>query len=530
MGDETATVAQSTLDALWEFGAFGLTTPVEYGGLGLTNTQLARLSEYIGRTDLGLGVVLGAHQSIGYKGINLFGTPEQKAKYLERCSIGKTYAAFCLTEPSSGSDAGSIRSRAVLSADGKHYVLNGSKIWISNGGWADVFTVFAQTPVTDPKTGETKDKVTGFIVEREMGVKSGPPENKMGIKCSNTTELYFDDVMIPVENVLGQVGDGFKVAMSILNNGRFGMSATLSGTMRACIEKATEHATTRVQFGNKLSTYGGIQEKLARMNMMQYVTESMAFHVAANMDRGSQDYHLEAAVSKIFGSEAAWHVCDEAIQILGGNGYMKANGLEKVLRDIRIYRIFEGANDILRLFVALTGIKYAGGHLKELQRAFKNPAANLGLIWEETSRRTKRAFGLHDIDMSHYVSPQLVESAKTAADCVNLFGLTVENLLLKHNKNIVDRQWELNRLADAVIDIYAMTVTLSRATKSLNQKLESSEHEILMTNAFCIEASDRVRVNLKRISTFQPYFRDVQAIAENIYKAGTSPQSNPLGF
>lgn len=530
LGDEMETVSQATLDALWEFGAFGLTTAPEYGGLGLSNTQLARLSEYIGRTDLGLGVVLGAHQSIGYKGISLFGTPEQKAKYLERVSIGKTYASFCLTEPSSGSDAGSIRSRAVKSADGKHYVLNGSKIWISNGGWADVFTVFAQTPVTDPETGEVKDKVTGFIVEREMGVKNGPPEKKMGIKCSNTTELYFDDVMIPVENVLGGEGNGFKVAMSILNNGRFGMSATLSGTMRHCIEKATEHATSRVQFGNHLSSYGGIQEKIARMNMMQYVTESMAFHVAGNMDRGSQDYHLEAAVSKIFGSEAAWYVCDEAIQILGGNGYMKANGLEKIMRDLRIYRIFEGANDILRLFVALTGIKYAGGHLKELQRAFKNPAANLGLIWEETSKRTKRAFGIHDVDLSTYVHPTLIESSKSAADCINLFGLTVENLLLKHNKNIVDRQWELNRLADAVIDIYAMSVILSRATKSITQKLDSADHEILMTNAFCVEASDRVRVNLKRISTFQTYFKDVQLIAENVYKAGTSPQSNPLNF
>lgn len=523
-------MAESTLDALWEFGAFGLTTPVEYGGLGLTNTQLGRLSEYIGRTDLGLGVVLGAHQSIGYKGINLFGTPEQKAKYLERCSSGKTYAAFCLTEPSSGSDASSIRSRAVKSADGSHYVLNGSKIWISNGGWADVFTVFAQVPVTDPATGQVKDKVTGFIVEREMGVKNGPPEKKMGIKCSNTTELYFDDVKIPAENVLGGEGEGFKVAMSILNNGRFGMAATLSGTMRHCIEKATEHATNRVQFGNKLSAYGGIQEKLAYMNMLQYVTESMAFHVAGNMDRGSQDYHLEAAVSKIFGSEAAWHVCDEAIQILGGNGYMQQNGLEKILRDLRIYRIFEGANDILRLFVALTGIKYAGGHLKELQRAFKNPAANLGLIWEETSRRTMRVFGLHDVDMSLHVHPTLIESAKNAADCVNLFGLTVENLLLKHNKNIVDRQWELNRLADAVIDIYAMTVILSRATKSINQKLESAEHETRMTNAFCVLASDRVRVNLKRIKTFQEYFKDVEKIAGKVCEAGTSPQSNPLNI
>lgn len=522
----------ATLDALWEFGAFGLQTPVEYGGLGLTNTQLARLSEYIGRTDLGLGVVMGAHQSIGHKGITLFGTEEQKQKYLPRVSNGKTYAAFCLTEPSSGSDAGSIRSKAVKSADGKYYLLNGSKLWISNGGWADVFTVFAQTEVTDPKTGEKKDKVTGFIVERAFGVKNGPPEKKMGIKCSNTTELYFEDVKIPVENVLGGEGNGFKVAMSILNNGRFGMAATLSGTMRHCIEKATDHATQRVQFGHKLSTYGGIQEKLARMNMLLYATESMAFMVSGNMDRGSNDYHLEAAISKIYSSEAAWNVCDEAIQILGGNGYMKENGLEKFLRDLRIYRIFEGANDILRLFVALTGIKYAGGHLKELQRAFKNPTANLGLIFEEASKRAKRTFGIHTVDLSTYVHPTVIDSAKNAGDCINLFGVAVENLLIKHGKDIVDQQFELNRLADAAIDIYAMSAVLSRVTKSINQKLPTVEHEVAMTNALCTEASDRVRVNLRKISdpAFQQYYKNLALISKNICEQGAAPQNNPVNI
>lgn len=389
----------------------------ELGGLGANNTQYGRLCHIVGANDLGVGIFIGAHQSIGFKGILLYGTDEQKKKYLPQVSTGKVYAAFALTEPSSGSDANSIRSRAVLSPDGKHYILNGSKIWISNGGIANIMTVFAQTEVTDPKTGEKKDKVTAFIVERGFGgLTHGAPEKKMGIKCSNTAEVYFEDVKIPIENVLGGVGNGFKVAMNILNNGRFGMAASLSGTMSACIKKAAEHASTRVQFGKKIEEYGSIQEKLSKMALLQYATESMAYMISSNMDAGSQDYHLEAAISKVFASESAWFVCDEAIQILGGMGYMKATGLEKVMRDLRIFRIFEGSNDILRLFVALSGIQYAGAHLKELQKAFKNPAANLGLIFKEVSGRAVRKVGFGGVDITGHVDSSLADSAKLCGE------------------------------------------------------------------------------------------------------------------
>lgn len=194
---------------------------------------------------------------------------------MPRVAAGKVFAAFCLTEPSAGSDAAAIKSRAVKTADGKHYILNGSKIWISNGGMAEIMTVFAQTEVTD-ENGKKKDKVTAFIVERGFGgVSSGPPEKKMGIKCSNTCEVYYEDVKIPIENVLGKEGEGFKVAMNILNSGRFGMAMTMAGTMRMCIQKATDHATQRTQFGSKLDSYGGIQEKIARMACLHYVTQSM---------------------------------------------------------------------------------------------------------------------------------------------------------------------------------------------------------------------------------------------------------------
>merc|ERR1719251_122755 len=413
LNDQLETVPESTVNALRELGAFGLQVPVELDGVGLTNTQYARLTEIVGGNDLGVGIFIGAHQSIGFKGILLAGTPEQKAQYLPRLASGEDFAAFALTEPASGSDASSIKTRAEPSADGKTWKLNGSKIWISNGGIAEIFTVFAKTPITDEATGTVTEKVSAFIVERSFGgVTNGPPEKKMGIKCSNTAEVYFENTPIPVENVLSKPGDGFKVAMQILNNGRFGMGAALSGTMRSVIQKACDHATNRIQFGSRIDSYGAVQEKIAKMSMIHYATESMAYMVAGTMDAGYDDYQLEAAISKIFASEAAWFVTDEAIQILGGNGFMRSLGLEKVMRDLRIFRIFEGTNDILRLFVALTGIQYAGGHLRELQKAIKNPIGNFGIVVGEVTKRAGHAVGFATGNhLAPHVHPNLTQSA-----------------------------------------------------------------------------------------------------------------------
>jgi len=210
LNDKLGEVPEETTQQLRELGAFGMQVPEELGGVGLTNTQYGRMTEIVGMNDLGLGIFIGAHQSIGFKGILLVGTPEQKEQYLPELASGEKFAAFALTEPGAGSDAGSVKTNAKLSSDGKHWILNGAKIWISNGGIAEVFTVFAKTPVLDEATGTTTEKVTAFIVERSFGgVTNGPPENKMGIKCSNTAEVYFDNTPIPVENVLGvRVGDG----------------------------------------------------------------------------------------------------------------------------------------------------------------------------------------------------------------------------------------------------------------------------------------------------------------------------------
>merc|ERR1719435_639220 len=532
LNDQLETVPEETVNALRELGAFGLQVPVELDGVGLTNTQYARLTEVVGGNDLGVGIFIGAHQSIGFKGILLCGTDAQKEQYLPKLATGENFAAFALTEPSSGSDAGSIKTRAELNKEGTHWILNGGKIWISNGGIAEIFTVFAKTPVVDEKTGVATDKVSAFIVERSFGgVTNGPPEKKMGIKCSNTAEVYFENTPIPVENVLSKPGDGFKVAMQILNNGRFGMGAALSGTMRSVIQKATDHATQRAQFGSRIDSYGAIQEKIAKMSMIHYATESMAYMVAGTMDAGHEDYQLEAAISKIFASEAAWFVTDEAIQVLGGNGYMKALGLEKVMRDLRIFRIFEGTNDILRLFVALTGIQYAGGHLRELQKAVKDPISNFGVVLGEVSKRAKGGLGLGPGNsLADKVHPNLVDSAALVCKAVDQYGGAVEKLLIKHGKHIVNEQFLLKRLADSTIDIYASTCVLSRCTKSLNEGLDSARTEEQMTKVYCSEAYDRICKNLDMIKNpvALDNFKTMADISKAVCEANAPVQGNPL--
>lgn len=530
--DREEHVPPEIMDQLKEMGAFGLQVPTEYNGLALTNTQCTRLNQIVGAHDLGIGICLGAHQSIGFKGILLYGTEEQKKKYLPKVASGEHIAAFCLTEPSSGSDASSIRSRAVLDADGKHYTLNGSKIWISNGGIAEVFTVFAQTPVKSPKTGEVKDKISAFVVERSFkGVSSGPPEKKMGIKASNTAEVYFEDVKIPVENLLSVEGDGFKVAMNILNNGRFGMAAALSGTMKKIVEKAVEHATTRVQFGSKLETFGGVQEKIARMALLQYATESMAFLLSGNMDRGATEYQLEAAISKIFSSEAAWEVADDCIQLYGGMGYMTTAGLERVLRDLRIFRIFEGSNDILRLFLSLTGLQFAGKHLGEIGKQVKG--MDFGVIMSEGLKRTKRLVGVKTAaSIAVKVHSDLTLPADQLCQAVGDFGAACEGLLLKYRKNVIHEQYLLRRLADASIDIYGMGAVLSRASRSLSQGVPSASHERALTTTYCQLAFERIQRNLGSLTAAKDLKVDssLSGIAKEILGHGSTVPSNPLGF
>uniref|UniRef100_A0A8C3AK46 Very long-chain specific acyl-CoA dehydrogenase, mitochondrial n=1 Tax=Cyclopterus lumpus TaxID=8103 RepID=A0A8C3AK46_CYCLU len=491
--DALEKVEDHTMEGLKEMGAFGLQVPAELGGLGLSNTQYARLVEIVGSHDLGVGITLGAHQSIGFKGILLFGNPAQKEKYLPKLATGEHLAAFCLTEPSSGSDAASIRSTAIQSPCGEYFTLNGSKIWISNGGLSEIFTVFAKTPMKDPKTGEMKDKISAFVVEKSFGgVTHGPPEKKMGIKASNTAEVYFDNVRIPADCLLGELGEGFKVAMNILNNGRFGMAAALSGTMKGVISKAVDHAANRTQFGSKIHTYGAIQEKMARMTMLQYVTESMAYMISGNMDSGASEFQIEAAISKIFASDS---------------------GVERVMRDLRIFRIFEGTNDILRLFVALNGFQVKSNVFCFLSKILK-AGLSTGLTLQGT------------------VHPELAQSGELSFQKLGMLLLENKYCSLNVTHFVADEQFILKRVADGAIDLYAMVVVLSRASRSLSRGSPSAQHEKMLCETWCVEAHERILRDIKslRSSQSRQLFKNMRAISAALVENGGVVAPHPLGF
>uniref|UniRef100_A0A8C1T2E1 Complex I assembly factor ACAD9, mitochondrial n=1 Tax=Cyprinus carpio TaxID=7962 RepID=A0A8C1T2E1_CYPCA len=505
--DHEAVIPPETLNGLKELGLFGIQIPEEYGGLGLSNTMYARLGE-ITSLDGAIAVTLAAHQAIGLKGILIAGNDAQKAKYLPKLATGEHIAAFCLTEPGSGSDAASIQTRAKLTEDGKHFLLNGTKFWISNGGWADIMTVFARTEVVD-KEGQKKDKITAFIVERAFGgITSGKPEDKLGIRGSNTCEITFEDTKVPIENVIGEVGGGFKVAMNILNNGRFSMGSAGAGMIKRLIELTSEYACTRKQFSRSLSEFGMIQDKFATMALNAFVMESMAYLTAGMMDRpGVPDCSLEAAMVKVFSSEGSWICVSEALQVLGGLGFTKNYPYERYLRDCRILQIFEGTNEILRMYIALTGMQYAGKILTGKIKYVRN-IKNMSLI----------------------ISLYLKESAKMFEQNAAHFGSTVESLLYRYGKTIVEEQLVLKKVADVLINLYAMTAVLSRTSRSISIGLRNHDHEVLLTNTFCKDAHFKNNFLLTQLQKNSPENNDanIKKIAQEVLAKRAYVCSHPL--
>uniref|UniRef100_A0A8C0NA71 Complex I assembly factor ACAD9, mitochondrial n=1 Tax=Canis lupus familiaris TaxID=9615 RepID=A0A8C0NA71_CANLF len=508
--DREGKIPNETLEKLKNLGLFGMQVPEEYGGLGLSNTMYARLGEIIG-LDGSIAVTLAAHQAIGLKGIILAGNKEQKAKYLPRLASGEHIAAFCLTEPTSGSDAASIKTRATLSEDKKHYILNGSKIWITNGGIANVFTVFAKTQVVD-SDGSVKDKITALIVERDFGgVTNGKPEDKLGIRGSNTCEVHFENTKVPIENVLGEVGGGFKVAMNILNSGRFSMGSLVAGMLKKLMTAA--YACTRKQFNKNLSEFGLIQEKFALMAQKTYVMESMAYLTAGMLDQpGFPDCSIEAAMVKVFSSEGAWQCVSEALQVLGGSGYMRDYPYERLLRDSRILLIFEGTNEILRMYIALTGLQHAGRilttRINELKRG------NVTTVIETVSQRLRDSLS-RTVDLGltgklGAVHPSVADSANKLEENVYYFGRTVETLLLRFGKTIVEEQMVLKRVANILINLYGMTAVLSRASRSIRVGLRNHDHEVLLANIFCAEAYYQNLFTLSQLDKYSPENLDEQ--------------------
>jgi len=493
--DAESAYPEGALEALGEMGIWGLIIPEEYGGLELSQTAYAHIFETLASIDGSLPVTLGGHSSIGLKGLLLYGTEAQKQKYLPDLATGNKLAAFALTEPGAGSDAAAIQTRAVRQSDGT-WLLDGQKTWITNGGIADVYTVFAKTPLK--KDGEVQDKISAFIVEwGSEGFTRGPEEHKLGIRATSTVPLYFDDVVLPPDSLLGEVGSGFKVAMHVLNSGRLGLAAGVVGGAKACLKAALAHAGERQQFGKRIQEFELIQEKISRMTVNTYVLESMVYLTAALGDKGNVDYSLESAICKVFASEKGWEVVNDGFQIMGGLGYMKDSPFERGLRDARINIIFEGTNEILRLFIALAGMREPGEYLKQLGKALRGPVKGFGFLTDYAFTRVKEAVTTPHLQ---HVHPALKKYADRTTQYVERFHRTLDSAIMKFGKRVVGRELMLQRFADSAIDIYGMVAVLSRVTGRIEAVgVEGSQPELDIVRIFCEGAWRRIRRNLRQI-------------------------------
>jgi acyl-CoA dehydrogenase family protein 9 len=509
--EEDRWIGDDRIAELGERGLMGLYVPTEYGGAGLTQTGYCRVSEEFAQIDATLSVIMGVHQSIGMKGIVLYGSDEQKARFLPDLASGRKLAAFALTEPNAGSDVHNIESRAVKQPDGS-WKLNGHKRYIGNGSKASTLVTFARAEV------DGEDRHIALIVEKGMdGFEVGDRYDTMGLRGNDLRQLHYNDVRIPPENVLGEPGEGFRIAMHILNNGRLSLGTGSVGASKWLLDRIIGHVKERRQFGSPLADFELVQEKIGWMVAHTFGLESMAYLTTGLVDAGVPDYSLESAMCKVSATEFMWYAANRALQLKGGAGYMRDELFEKMLRDIRIFPIFEGANDVMRAFIALSGMKPVGEKLKELgDVGLRDAIGSLGVLADYVTDRIQRELRPDQVTMAH---SELSSLAAPIADQVKRLRDVTESQLREHKGGIALKQFTQKRLSDAVSDIYGQIATLSRVTSIFEEQgVEPSGQERYIAETFCTRAARRVRENLDAVESNDD--ERMTAIAKLAYKRG----------
>jgi acyl-CoA dehydrogenase family protein 9 len=456
--DQECDIPTDVIQGLSRLGVMGMTVPPENGGRGFSQQNYCRVMEVIGGHCASTAVFINAHHSIGLRGLALFGTPEQKQRWMRPLAAGEQIAAFALTEPEAGSDASNVQTRATPSPDGSGYILNGTKRYITNGAIAQMLTVMARTP--DPR--DPDGKITAFLVTPDMPgfevVEARMP--KCGIKGTATARLAFHDMYVPKENVLGQVGKGLKVALTVLDFGRTTFGASCTGAAKVCLNLSLEHARKRRQFGKSLGEFELIKQKLALMAADTYAMEAATYHTAALIDSGAEDYMLETAMLKVFASDGLWRIVNDALQIHGGAGYFSNMPLERMLRDARINLIGEGANEVLRCFVAMVGLRGVGEQLKGVQKKPWTAGALLHL-WAP------------QLPATHTL---LVQPGAQLGKQLRHFANACQGALIRLREGILDREYIQSRLGDIAIELFTASCVYARlAALADNRQLTADE-------------------------------------------------------
>jgi acyl-CoA dehydrogenase family member 9 len=456
--DRQADIPRSVIDGLGRIGVLGLTAPKEYGGHGFSQMANCKVLEEIGRRCASTSVFVNAHHSIGIRALLLFGTHEQKEKWLPKLVTGEQLGAFALTEREAGSDAANVQMQARPSDDGSHFILNGEKRYITNAAIAHELTVMARTPVP----GSDKTAVTAFLVTPDMpGFEMLEARMaKTGIRGTATGRFALRDVKVPKENVLGPVGKGLKVALTVLDFGRTTFGACCTGAAKTCLELAVAHANTRRQFNKTLGEFELVQKKIARIAADAYAMEAMTMVTAAFIDRGLEDYMLETAMLKVFTTERLWECINDVFQIYGGSAYFTDLPLERMLRDARINQIGEGANEVLTSFIALVGMRGPGMEFKEIYDTMMKPSRDgMSKAWAAGKKRLSATVLVPDVPVQ---SEQLRGQARQLGRLIRHFNFAVNRALITYREPILDMQLVQERIANAAMDLFASTCVLSR--------------------------------------------------------------------
>jgi acyl-CoA dehydrogenase family member 9 len=493
--DRNADIPRDIIEGLGRLGVLGMTAPGEYGGRGFSQMAYSKVLEEIGARCASTSVFTNAHHSIGIRALLLFGTHEQKQKWLPKLVTGEQLGAFALTEKEAGSDAANVQMQARPSEDGSHFILNGEKRYITNAALAQVLTVMARTPVP----GSDKTAITAFLVTPDMpGFEMLEPRmEKMGIRGTATGRFALRDVRVPKENVLGPIGKGLKVALTVLDFGRTTFGACCTGAAKTCLQLAIGHANTRKQFKKTLGDFDLVKKKIARMAADAYAMEAMTFTTASLIDRGLEDYMIETAMLKVFTTERLWEAVNDAFQIYGGSAYFVDLPLERMMRDARINQIGEGSNEVLTSFIALVGMRGPGMEFKEIYDTMLKPMrGTIGKAWTAGMNRLGAAVRIVDVPVR---SVALRSQANQLGRLIWRFNLAVDRALIVYREPVLDMQLVQERIAGVATELFASTCVLSRWDAELESAERNGDSEVGENDApdlFLRQSFRRIRQSL----------------------------------
>ena len=508
--DEQCCIPDEVVAGLGRIGALGCTIPEEYGGLGLSQYGYCRIEEEVARRCGSTALFINAHQSIGLKALLLYGTEAQKERFLKPLARGEMLAAFALTEPNAGSDAAGVETRAVYDPEKKVWCLNGRKQWITNGSVAGMLTVMAQTEI------DGKDKITAFIVTPDMpGFQiTDYSLKKVGMRGSITSKLAFENVEVPEENILGELGNGLKLALSVLNYGRTTFGATCTGAAKAMYERAVRHAVERHQFKRPLASFGLVKDKIARMAAYVYAMDAATYLTAGLLDRGEEDFMVETAMLKVFTSDSLWDILYDTMQILGGRSFFCDEPYERVMRDARLNMIGEGSNEVMRAFIGVVGIRDVGMQLKDVADAAKNPLSGIGTLVGFGKKSIGQIVKTPTVPVQSEI---ITEEARMLGTQIRQLGLAIPRLLAKYREDIVEKQLTLNRLAEAGMCFYTTAAVLSKLDTDLTSvhgNAAALGNDVVVAKLYCKLAAQRAQRALDGL--FDNNDGEIEQIADRI--------------